>query len=407
VSITAIGTYLPVWGSETVRSAGHDEDAVTMAVEAGRAALGAGAPGGVAGADVQRVVLVTRDLPLLEGGNGAALVAGLGLAPSTAVVEQIGGGPAVLDLVLDAPAGTLVLGADVGRPSGAAAALVGDGGLALAPVGRVQRSLPVRARGGDGVVHDYEDPRLTRERGVRAALADAEIASKAVAVVGLSAKEAATLCEGGAPRVATAGASAPLLALAALAESRTSGLLLAFEQATMTALEVGSGTARVARVERPPRPHPKQSVTPGPEIKISLPAYERAFEPKVRLEAGRCPHCGTLAMPPRHRCLGCGAEGDAELAALPRDAVVYTTTTIHTPVPGLATPYTIVIVDLGDTGVRLLAQVTGADPGSVAIGDTGEMVLRRVAERSGIPDYGYAFAPVESLSAESSAAGAA
>ncbi len=151
-------------------------------------------------------------------------------------------------------------------------------------------------------------------------------------------------------------------------------------------------------MELPPRPLPEQSVTPGPEIKISLPAYERAFEPKLRLEAGRCPHCGTLALPPRHRCLGCGAEGDAELVELPRDAVVYTTTTIHTPVPGLATPYTIVIVDLGDTGVRLLAQVTGADPGSVAIGDQGAMVLRRVAERSGIPDYGYSFAPAASTS---------
>ena len=111
------------------------------------------------------------------------------------------------------------------------------------------------------------------------------------------------------------------------------------------------------------------------------------------MEAGRCPHCGTLALPPRHRCLGCGAEGDAGLAELPRDATVYTTTTIHTPVPGLATPYTIVIVELGDTGVRLLAQVTGAPPGNVGIGDRGEMVLRRVAERSGIPDYGYAFSP--------------
>jgi uncharacterized OB-fold protein len=113
----------------------------------------------------------------------------------------------------------------------------------------------------------------------------------------------------------------------------------------------------------------------------------------VRLEAGCCPHCGTLALPPRHRCLGCGAEGDATLVPLPRDAVVYTTTTIHTPVPGLATPYTIVIVDLGDTEVRLLAQVTGAEPGTVGIGDRGEMVLRRVAERSGVPDYGYSFSP--------------
>jgi uncharacterized OB-fold protein len=388
MSITAIGTYLPVWGTETARTAGRDEDAVTMAVQAGRAALAAGDR-----TPVERVVLVTRDLPLLDGGNGAALVAGLGLDASTAVVEQIGGGPAVLDQLLGAPAPTLVVAADTGRGSGAAAVVAGStgAGMTLAPVAHVQHSLPVRARGGDGVVHDYDDPRLVRERGMRAGLTEAGIATKAVAAVGLPVKDAAALCEGDAPRVPTSGASAPILALAALAESRTSGLLLAFEQATMTAVDVTSGATTVSRVEPSPRAPAHQAVTPGPEIKISLPAYERAFEPKLRLEAGRCPHCGTLALPPRHRCLGCGAEGDASLVALPREAIVYTTTTIHTPVPGLATPYTIVIAELGDTGVRLLAQVTGAEPGSVAIGDQGEMVLRRVAERSGVPDYGYSF----------------
>lgn len=53
---------------------------VTMAVEAGRAAL----TGGVA---VERVVLVSRDLPLLESSNAAVLLAGLGLDPELEVDE--------------------------------------------------------------------------------------------------------------------------------------------------------------------------------------------------------------------------------------------------------------------------------------------------------------------------------
>ena len=168
MSIAAIGTYLPPWGSAAARIAGGDEDVVTMAVQAGRAALTGG------GAGVRHVVLVTRELPLLEGGNGAALVAGLGLPASTTVVEQVGGGPAALDALVAAKPGTLVVGADAGTGSGAAAALVAEGeGIALEPVGRVLRSLPVRARGADGVVHDYADPRLVRERGMRPALADA------------------------------------------------------------------------------------------------------------------------------------------------------------------------------------------------------------------------------------------
>ena len=67
---------------------------------------------------------------------------------------------------------------------------------------------------------------------------------------------------------------------------------------------------------------------------------------------------------------------------------------VHVPVPGLATPYTVVLAELGDTGVRTLVRLTGAPPGSVAIGDRGRMVFRRVAVRMGVPDYGYAFLPV-------------
>jgi 3-hydroxy-3-methylglutaryl CoA synthase len=37
--VASIGTYLPCWGAPAHRVAGDDEDAITLAVEAGRAAL--------------------------------------------------------------------------------------------------------------------------------------------------------------------------------------------------------------------------------------------------------------------------------------------------------------------------------------------------------------------------------
>lgn len=37
--VASIGTYLPCWGAPRHRVAGDDEDAITLAVEAGRAAL--------------------------------------------------------------------------------------------------------------------------------------------------------------------------------------------------------------------------------------------------------------------------------------------------------------------------------------------------------------------------------
>ena len=130
---------------------------------------------------------------------------------------------------------------------------------------------------------------------------------------------------------------------------------------------------------------------------------ERAFDAKLRLEAAKCRTCGTLAYPHRYRCLECGAEDvDTDIVPLPRDAVIYSLSTIRVPVPGLTIPYTVVIAEMGDSGVRLLVKLTGAPPASVAIGDQGRMVFRLVTVRSGVPDYGYAFCPV---SADSSTNG--
>src|SRR6201996_8700477 len=110
--IVAMGTYLPPWGSSDRRVKGPDEDALTMAVAAGRAAD--------PGATAQRVVLVSRDFPLLEGGNGAVLLAALSLPADVPVSEVLGGAPAVLDQIGSAGDGTLVIAADDSASAAAA-----------------------------------------------------------------------------------------------------------------------------------------------------------------------------------------------------------------------------------------------------------------------------------------------
>jgi uncharacterized OB-fold protein len=72
---------------------------------------------------------------------------------------------------------------------------------------------------------------------------------------------------------------------------------------------------------------------------------------------------------------------------------VYTLTTVHVPVPGLASPYSLAVVQLDGVDVRSLVQVTGDGGDTTDIDDRGRLVLRRVAVRSGVPDYGYAFVP--------------
>src|SRR6202034_3181868 len=285
--VSAIATYLPCWGSARGRVAGGDEDAVTLAVEAGRAAIEAADGGDLAGAGgVQRVVLVSRELPLLEGGNAAVLLAGLGLDPEIEVAERLGGAPAALDALTSAPPPTLGVAAGVQPLAGAAAALA--------------RTLPVRTRSAAGEVHDYGDPRLLRERGVLASLAalTADGADKPLALAGVDARQAAAVCAGQPAALPTTGASSALFALAALAQARSAGPRFAAEQATVTGVLVGDGVAVVRRVEPAARPLPASTITPGKEIPVSLAAYDRAFSAKVRFEAGRQAATGELDFPP-------------------------------------------------------------------------------------------------------------
>ena len=247
--ISTIGTYLPPWGSERARTAGLDEDAVTLAVAAGCAALRATDP-----ASVHRVVVVGRNLPLLEGGNAAAVLAGLGVSAHTAVTEVVGGAPAVLDALTDAAPGTLVIGTDSVGAAGAAAAFCGDGGPSLTLVDRITRSMPVTTRDAFGGSSDYADPRLLRVRGLGESLERLDRSAPIVAVAGLLGRDATALCDGTPPPLPTIGASAAVLALAALVDSGHTGLVAAVEQAAVVLATLGSGAVTVVRDERPARP---------------------------------------------------------------------------------------------------------------------------------------------------------
>jgi uncharacterized OB-fold protein len=401
--IASIGTYLPPWTVRDRRVKGPDEDALTMAVAAGRAAD--------PGATAQRVVLVSRDFPLLEGGNGAVLLAGLSLPAGVAVAEVLGGAPAVLDQLLAATERTLVLAADdSAAAAGAGAVLTGIGGATLEPVARQTRSLPTTVRSEGGVRRDYGDPRLQREVGVKATIARLGLTGSqpVAAVVGVKAKELSGIDVAGALEEPVSSASGLIRALAGLFEdAEPSGLLLAVEQSSVTAAEIsGSGPVAVTRDEVAARELPKFRTADGNGIPISLPAYARAFEPKLRWEAAvfdERPGIDTAPQfPPRARVDDDGGlVTDYRLEPLPRTGTVYTQSTIHIPVPDLPSPYSIAVVQLDGSPVRVLMKVTGVPAGEASIGQGGSVVLRKIADRAGIPDYGYAFQPAVSEGAQS------
>jgi uncharacterized OB-fold protein len=394
--VSSIGTYLPPWTLRGRRVKGPDEDALTMAVAAGRAAD--------PNATAERVVLVSRDFPLLEGGNGGVLLAGLSLSADVAVTEVLGGAPAVLDQLLGAAEGTLVVAADDSATAAAAAVLIGRAGVGLDPAARQTRSLPTTTRGEDGARHDYGDSRLQRELGVKATVERLRLAEaqRVAAVVGVKAKElGGDLNTSAAVEDATSSASGVIRALAALVEQdHVGGLLLAVEQSSVTAAEVtsASSTVPVSRNEVPARDLPTFRTADGNGIPISLPAYARAFEPKLRWEAAvfdeRPGIDAAPQFPPRARVDDDGGlVAEYRLEPLPRTGTVYTRTTIRIPVPDLPSPYSIAVVQLDGSPVRALMKVTGVPAGEVVIGQAGSVVLRKVADRAGVPDYGYAFQP--------------
>lgn len=383
--VASIGTYLPCWGTLTRRVPGDDEDAITLAVEAGRAAL-------LASGAVERVVLVSRNMPMLESSSAAVLLAGLGLDPELEVDERLGGAPATVDALSSARPRTLIIGSDL-EPAGAAAVLTSERGLKVRTAARIARSLPVRTRKGTGDVHDYGDPRLLHERGLMASL-DAAWLDTPAAVAGVDHDRAVELSVGDPPPLPTTGASSSLFALAGMAERGVTGPLVAVEQATLSGISVSDGMAELHRREPTARPMPDGQYVADADLPISLAAYERAFEAKTRWEAGKFADSDTLDFPPRYRLADDGALSTGyELVPLPRTGTVYTETTVQMPVPGLRTPYSLVIVELDGVGVRALVKVTGAVPGTVDIGTRGRLALRRVAVRSGVPDYGYMFEP--------------
>lgn len=396
--IASIGTYLPPWqvGGSTAsrRVKGPDEDALTMAVAAGRAADPA--------ASAKRVVMVSRDFPLLEGGNGAVLLAGLSLPADITVSEVLGGAPAVLDQIVTAQHGTLIVAADDSDAvAGAGAVLVGRGGASVTAVARQNRSLPTVVRAQDGSRHDYADPRLERDIGVKATLARLELdgTTTVAAVAGVKASLLGRPreTEGAAEDSRVSGAAVIWVIAKAIEDSRA-GLVLAVEQSSITAAHLSPGEAALNRDEFPPADLPKYRFTEGNGIPISLAAYARAFEPKLRWEAAifkeRPGIDANPQFPPRYRVESGGAlADDYRLEALPRTGTVYTHTTIRIPVPDLPSPYSIAVVQLDGSPVRALMKVTGVPAGTAHIGDAGSVVLRRVAIRSGVPDYGYSFWP--------------
>lgn len=401
--VRSVGAYLPRlriapgeledgWGRDrgglTRAVPDADEDALTMAVAAGRQALAAA---GAGGETVDRLVLATTSPPVEEGALTTRLGAALGVPESAgrstrtadtasgvralrAAVER-GGDERTLVVAADCPAGAPDGEREAVAGAGAAALIVEpEGSLRVTDAGAAGPAYPgtrFRERGSrevEGVEITAYDRRALRET-VGAAAADVDTAVDAAAVQAPSADypyraagplgvdretvSAGTVVDG----VGDAGAASVPLSLA-LTLAGTDPLAPGGEDGgsgddqpdSLLAAGYGGDGACLLRLEREgevpvavdarePRSiafgdylrRRGDLVSGAPEgggAHVSVPAWRRSLPQRYRLVAGRCPDCGAVTFPPGGACEDCGAFVDWEPVDLAREGTVETVSTV-------------------------------------------------------------------------------
>jgi hydroxymethylglutaryl-CoA synthase len=431
------------WGRKGGRGAAAvcppDEDMLTLAWEAGTAALDAA---GIDAAHVDAVFWGTSRPPFSDGPSLAILAAALGCSNHvggtlasgsthagmdalTAAADAVGAGSAQIALVIASDARRPGPGTGFEPRCGAGAAaivLAATGGTAAIGT-RVTRSRPFldRYRGdGEDDVRDLYDPRLFREEiflpvvaEVTTALASFDVRTWSLPDPdGRLGATIAKLIGGGAPAstavyaaVGDTGAAAPLLgaigaldapglvAIVSTGGGRTTGVLIDVETPV-----AGAGLVMDALAPGAPMTYTDalrargQLEAAGETIPMGVPPesamFVRGADEMLGLLGGRCVDCGTISTPPsiHPTCIACGGS-KLEPVAVARHGQVHTYVINYTmPAPFVA-PLPIAVLDMED-GARLMLQVIG-DGSDIEIGTRVDLVLRKYAHERGVPVYGF------------------
>jgi 3-hydroxy-3-methylglutaryl CoA synthase/uncharacterized OB-fold protein len=455
-TITAYAAYLPAFalsttdfgppgrtGAGRTRSvAGHDEDAVTLGVEAGRRIGGAFQ-------NVPALLLATSEPPYLDKSSAATVHAALGLPESTAVMDLTGlrAGASALRMAL--AAGGLAVLADLRTDPPGAAGELAQGDAAAAFAASADPSAPIRLRSAASSTVELLDrwrapgtphPTVWDERFTADILRESALSAAARALGEAGLERADRVVVGCANPRAAAAIRAALGSDRADAELESAightgaahlGVLLAdaFDRArpgeTVLAVcaadggdafvfEVGAGIETANRgprvrdqlhdrthlaydrylkwrglfsVQGPKRPDPAPPAAPPM-------ARRRAW--KMALVAVRCEKCEAVTAPPARACAGCGqldALRPEPLRDLPCTVVSLTEDLLA---PGPDGPSVQAVVDIEGGGRR---SVHVADPpeGGLRVGDLLWPVFRRISTAQGIHNYFWKARPMGTL----------
>jgi len=423
--------------------ASFDEDAVSMAVEAARDALGAGT-------EIETLLFATTSPPYAEKLNTATLQAVLNLPESIRSVElgscsRMGMGALLLGADLATAGGrALVCAGDVvvGAPGGPREAQSGDGAVAFVTggddealarfIGRASSTIEVLDAWrlpGDAFASQWEERFGAQILGPVAI----ETATRALKDAGVEPTEVETvILDAGNPR-AMAGLpralglkpeqlADPLLAQVGRTGVAHAGLLLAraLDQASagdrilVVCLADGCDAAVLEVTERIESSRPEHSVDrwlaskrddlpynsylkwrgilpfepprrPDPD-RPCAPPMRRSEHWKMAFVGSRCTACGTGHLPPQRVCVKCGAVDQMQEESFADTVGKVTTFTLDHLAYSLQPPVVAAIIDF-EGGGRLSCELTDVDPKEVSIGDELEMTFRCLYTGQGVHNY--------------------
>lgn len=408
-----------------------DEDALTMAVEAGRAGLA-----GHDASEVTAIELASTSLPFADRSNAGVVREALDLGNPTRVQDTAGSlraASTALERLLSTPdnGAALLVASDCvdARPAsgqemsfghGAAAVLIGPGEPIARMIGsaRLHQDFVDHYRASTERFEYALEPRWTRDAGYRdqviAVLDEALSSSRTSAAdvtrlaisapgglsraVGKSLAKTLTTSDSASAlesKVGFCGAAQPLLALVDALESSSAG-------DTVVLVSLGQGVdVLVFQVTRPTEAKSladavavsadednytrylalrgilplETGIRAERDNRTSQSAFWRKHEAITAFKGGRCSACGTLQFPPSKICVNCGKEGTQaleRLADIEGHVRSFTEDWLaYTPRPPLV---------FGNVGFRdganVMMEFTDVEPGQLEVGSPVSMQFR-------------------------------
>jgi 3-hydroxy-3-methylglutaryl CoA synthase/uncharacterized OB-fold protein len=457
--LVAFGVYVPYYrldrkaiagalggsaGRGTRAVAGYDEDATSMAVEAGRRALRM-----ASGVKPAALHFATTAPGYLDKTNATAIHAALGLEASAGAFDMVGSirsGAGALRAALDAGRPTLVALSDIrtGLPGGGDERDGGDAAVALL-CARAAEGAPVLAEAiasasatgeflerwrvpGDAFSRQWEERFGEHaylpyaEAAIGEALKQAAVdpgrvdrlivagphnraVKRAAGAVGVKPDALGDDLTGALGNTGTAHGA--LLLADALERAKPDQIAVVVSLADGADVTVWRTTGAVAG--RQPGPTVAQQAASGSPVSYASFLTWRGFldrepprrpdpeppagPPSFRAEAwkfgfvgSRCQACGARHLPPQRVCVKCHAVDRMAPEPLADVPATIATFTVDRLAYSLSPPVVAAVIDF-EGGGRFQCELTDVDPASVAIGQTVEMTFRRLFTAGGIHNY--------------------